>query len=177
MENKICIKDILNGLKTDEFVLNSRLPSGYGYGYPILQVRNDYLCMVVPYLRYKTTGVVDRTLVFPIRNTFTISLPDKRFIGFEDLRYNPRFAKVDFSMPIGLFRHESIKNLSKKEYEAKREELYAQYDKLINALLFDGEYSEEDGESMKQLLKLLVEPSLYPIYKALDADFYNKYLA
>ena len=51
------------------------------------------------------------------------------------------------------------------------------YDKVANALLYDAPYTEEDDAKMRSLLQKLCEPSLLPFYKALDGDFYNKYLA
>lgn len=48
---------------------------------------------------------------------------------------------------------------------------------MINSLIYCTDYSAEDEKRMKELLQLLVEPSLLPMYKALDNDFYNKYLA
>lgn len=176
MDKKIETKKLLKSLKTNEFVLNCKMPMGYAYGIPVLQVRNGYLCMTVPYLKYHVTGEVDKTLIYPVRNTISISLPDKKFIAFEDLRFNPKFEKVNFSMPIGLFRPDKLKEFNKKEYEALKNELYELYDKLIDALINGTAYGAEDDARLGELLKLLVEPCLYPIYRALDIDFYNKYL-
>ena len=177
MENKISVKDILRKMKNDDFVLNCLMPMSYTYGLPILQIRNERLCLAIPYLRYKVTGEADKTLVYPIRYEVTVALPEKKPVEFIDLQYDNRFAKIDFSAPIGLFRHEAIKHLNKKEYEAAREELFACYDKVIDALLNGSEYTDEDEMRMCELMKMLVEPCLLPIYKALDEDFYNKYLA
>ncbi len=176
MNKKIDTKKLLKSLKTNDFVLSCRMPMGYSYGIPVLEVRNGYLCMTVPYLKYHVTGEVDKTLVYPARNTITISLPDEKIVAFEDLRFNPRFAKVNFSMPVGLFRPDKLKEINKKQYEALKNELYSLYDKLIDALINDKPFSEEDNARLGELLKLLVEPCLYPIYRALDLDFYNKYL-
>ena len=131
MEKQVNVSKILKSLKTNEFILNSRMPLGYGFGIPILQIKNDNLCMVIPYLKYQITGEVDKTLVYPIRNTFTMILPEQTFIGFEDLRFDKRYAKLNFSKPVGTFRHESIKHLTKQEYADLKQELYSLYDKLI----------------------------------------------
>ncbi len=177
MDKKTDIKKLLKSLKTDDFVLGCKMPMGYSYGLPVLKIANGSLCMVVPFLKYKMTGVVDKTLIYPIRNTVTLSLPEKTFIGFEDLRFDEKFAGVEFSKPIGYFRPEKLKNVNKSEYNKLKDELYESYNKVIDALLYDGEYSEADEARMKELLNLLVEPCLYPLYKAIDKDFYEKYLA
>lgn len=174
---KVNIKDVLNKIKTGDFLMACRIPLGYLPGLPILKIKNGRLCLVIPYLKYKITGVVDKTLVYPIRYIITVTLPDIKVIGYSDLKYENTFEKLDFSKPIGLFRHDKVKNLDKKQFQAKKAELMSEYDKVINALIFDDEYYQEDEEKMRQLLQLILEPSLMPIYKALDMDFYRKYLA
>lgn len=176
MEKQINVNEILKGMKSDPFVLNCGMPMGYVPGLPILQIRNEELCLVIPFLRYRVTGQVDKTLVYPIRYTMTMVLPEKSFVEFQNLAYQPRFQKVEFNEPVGLFRHEAIRTLSKQQYQSTREELLSQYDKVIRALLCDEEYCAADELRMQQLLQMLVEPSLLPIYQALDMDFYNKYL-
>ena len=173
----ISVENIIKNIKTSEFTLNCKMPMGYSSALPILQIRNDCLCLTIPYLKYKVTGVVDKTLVFPIRYTITVELPENNVIAFSDLSFNKSFGKVDFNKPIGYFRHESIKDLDKNEYKAKRAELLCLYSKLADSLLYGTEFTEEDNAQMKTLLQLLVEPSLYPIYKVLDRDFYNRFLA
>lgn len=176
MTNQINVKDILRGTKSDSFILNCNMPMGYSAGLPILHIRNEELCLTIPFLKYRVTGQVDKTLVYPIRYTTTMLLPEKTFIEFRNLAYQPRFQKVDFSKPVGLFRHEAVKHLTKQEYQSARDELLGLYDKVIRALLYGEEYGAQEEQRMKQLLQMLVEPSLLPIYKALDGDFYNKYL-
>lgn len=170
-------KEVLSGLKKSNFVNACGLPMGYVQGLPILHIKNDRLCMTVPYLKYKITGEVDKTYVYPIKFTVTLSLPENKIIAFKDLEFEPAFKKVAFLKPVGLFRHDAIKHLNKNEYAAKKDELFSQYDRIINALLYSGEYSATDEQRMSELIQLLIEPSLKPIYKALDSDFYNKYIA
>lgn len=176
MDTKISVKSILRQMHRNEFVRGCRMSMEYTYSYPILQIKNDRLCLVIPYLKYKTTGEVDKTYVYPIRYAITIVLPEMMPTEYKNLEYESRLGKVDFKTPIGLFRHDAIKHLNKKEYEATREELYACYDKVIAAILFDKEYDIEDEEKMRNILQMMVEPCQLPIYKILDEDFYNKYL-
>ena len=173
----ISVDSIINKLKTDEFTLNCKMPMGYCAGLPVLQIKNGSLCLLIPYLKYKITGVVDKTLVFPIRYTISVELPENRVVGFSDLAFNKSFEKVDFNKPIGFFRHDSIKNLTKDKYKALRSELLDLYGKMADSLIYGTEFSEDDDNRMKELLKLLVEPSLYSIYRVLDRDFFNRFLA
>lgn len=176
MDKKISVKNILKKMKNDDFILNCQMSMGYTYGLPILQIVNDRLCLAIPYLKYKATGEVDKSYVFPIRYMVTLVLPEVKPIEFIDLKFDELFVKVDFEKPIGLFRHEAIKHLNKKEYEAKRTELFDCYDKVIDSLINGTEYTDDDDKKMADLIKMLVEPSLLPIYKAIDENFYNKYM-
>ncbi len=161
---------------TSDFYLNCGIPMGYSAGIPMLVQKNSTLCLQIPFLKYKVTGEVDKTLVFPIRYIITVSLPDKKCIGFEDLKYNSAFRKVDFNAPIGFFRHDAIKTYSRSEYKAKKAELFSMYDKRISSILSDSEYTKEDARVFSDLLNIMLEPSLKPIYKLLANSFYTKHL-
>ncbi len=168
--------EILKSLKTNELVLAAKIPMGYSSGYPILQNRNGSLCMTVPYLRYKITGETDKTQVYPIRYTVTVEIPENKVVRFENLAYAKGHTKVNFDKHVGYFRHDAIKDLTKKQYEEKRSELYGYYDRLIAAVLGEGEFTADDEKNMKELLGMLLEPCLKGAYKVLDKDFYNKFL-
>lgn len=175
MEKTISVSEILKKLRKNEFIMNCRMPMGYAPGLPVLQIRNHYLCMLVPYFKTHMTGEVDKTQIFPIRYAVTLELPGERIIKYEDLSYHPAFGKVDFSRPVGYFRHDAIKQYDKKKYQEKREELFLLYSKVANKLLFDSELAREEEERMQELLQMLVEPSLLPQYRVMDRDFYCKY--
>lgn len=176
MEKEICVEKILKRIKTCDFVLKCKMAQGYVYGYPVLQIKNGSLCMLVPFLKYKVTGKPDGTLVFPIRYSVTLEIPEERFVGFDDYSFDERFAEVDFGKAIGTFRHDAVKHLNKKEYDAKRSELFTYYDKLANSLVNGTEFTKQEDEKLRSMLQMLAEPSLLPIYKVLDKDFYEKYL-
>lgn len=175
MNANISVQQILETLKTDPFVQACKMKLGYTAGLPILQVRNDQLCMMVPFLRYKVTGKVDQTLVYPIRYTVTILLPECLPVAFEDLSFNPGFQQVDFSKPVGLFRHEAVRDLNREAYKKLREELISEYDRVVRTLLWDEPYAPASEVRMSELLQRLLEPSLWSMYRALDGDFFQKY--
>lgn len=176
MEKKTNIKKILKDMRTSPFILGCGMEMGVGQGLPVLRVLNGRLCMTVPYLKYKKTGKPDGTLVYPIMYTVTLALPDLAPVSFEDMRYSAAFRLVDFTKPIGTFRHDAIKQYSREQYFALKDELLGLYGKTVDMLLFDAPYAPEDDRRMGELLRLLMEPCLKPIYKALDPDFYNKYM-
>ena len=170
-------EELIHNLKNNTFILHSNMPMGYVPGLPILCILNGNLCMKVPFLKYKVTGEVDQTFVYPIKYVATITLTESIIVGFEDLSFRTEYAKVDFSNPIGKFRHEAIKHLDKRSYKNLRSELYAEYDKIINSLTNGDLYETKDEIRFKSLFNTLLEPSLQSFYKALDIDFTNKYLS
>lgn len=192
MKQTFDILRFLKKIKTIDIVTNT-VPLGYTPGFPIVRAENDNIFLVIPFLKYKITGVVDKTEVYPIRyvltyklnNLPTDKLPEKmlnqtlyegKLIKYEDLYYNEEFSDLQFDKPIGLFRHEAIQNLDKKEYAEKRNELYDLYNLMINAKLSDEEFSIGKHSDYRKMLRLLLEPSLKYIYKVIDESFYDKYL-
>ncbi len=177
MSKIVSTKELLKQVRVSDFVRNCPIPMGYTAGYPLLSMQNGVICMTIPYVRYQITGQVDKTLVYPIRCAVTVTVPGGMPVGFQDLRVDRRFQKVSFDKPVGLFRHEAIRGLTKQEFAQKRDELYECYDQVLCAMLQGQAYSQQEGEKLSQLLKTLVEPSLMPVYKALEPAFYEKFMA
>ena len=175
MNNTFSTAEFIKQLKSSDFA-HSRIPMGYVPGLPILSISNGNLCMHIPFLRYKVTGKIDNTLVYPIKYVVSACIPEGTIVKYEDLAYNPAFNKVDFGNAIGTFRHVAVKHLDKDGFKALKRSLYEKYDKII-AFLTSGEpYSASDEGTFKSLLNQLLEPSLHPFYFALDNTFANKYL-
>ena len=155
--------------------LQAIIPLGYTPGIPMLSVKQDNLCLVVPFLRYKITGEKDKTLVFPIRYVVEYLIPEGVMVKFEDFAYTPLAEKVDFNKACGLFRHKAIQNLSKQEYESLRTKTLESLDKTADVLLNGAAYSKTEHELLCSQLQTIVEPSLWNYYKLLAPEFYNKY--
>lgn len=175
MENKAIITTLYQDYKKRAEV-KSLIPMGYVPGYPVMSVVNGNLILRMPFLRYKTTGREDQTLVFPIRFVIDYSLPELSVVKFVDLSVTDSFCHVGFDRAIGVFRHEAIKDLNKEKYHAFRLQTLQKYDKLCNALVIGEEYDNNDDISFKKCLQTIIEPSLYGFYKKLDIDFYKKYI-
>lgn len=167
---------LIKKLKTNAFILNSSMPMGYVPGLPILCILNGNLCMKIPFLKYKVTGEIDKTFVYPTKYVATVTIPENQVVAFEDLSLKETFAKVSFSAPIGTFRHEAVKDLDKTAYDNLRSTLYEEYDKIVESLINGKEYSSNDEIKFRSLLNTILEPSLRPFYKAIDNDFANKYI-
>lgn len=175
MSHECSVKQLLKDLPTHPFVLGCGMQMGYAPGLPIMQIRNEQLCMMVPFLRYKMTGKTDQTLVYPIHYAVTLRLPEGQPVEYLDLSVDARFGKIDLGKPAGFFRHKAVQNLNREEYQALREELFMEYDRLSAALLYDEPYAQENEARMCKLLQMLTEPALWPMYRTLDPYFYQKY--
>lgn len=176
MNSNFSTEALIKQLKTNAFIQNSNMPMGYVPGLPLLCILNGNLCMKVPYLKYKVTGEVDKTYVYPVRYVATIIVPEGQVVGFEDLSLNEAFAQVNFSDPVGTFRHEAIKDLDKAAYNSLRKALYGMYDNMVKGLIGDSQFTDEEERKFKRLFNVILEPSLRPFYKAIDKRFSNKYI-
>lgn len=172
----IDVAQIIKNIKSSDFYYNCKIPMGYVDGYPVLSIKNSKLCLTIPFLKYKITGEVDKTLVYPIKYLITVCVSDENVVGFEDLSFNSLFRKVDFDKPVGFFRHDAVKKYNKNQFKEKRTELYNMYNKIATAILYNTPYSEAEDAQFKELFNIMLEPSLTPIYKAIDKDFCDKYL-
>ena len=153
------------------------IPMGYVPGMPIITIKNEQLVAVVPFLRYKVTGEVDRTLVYPIRYVVEYLIPEAQVVSFRDLSVEEHYVDRNFDEVLGFFRHESVKNLDKYAFALFKEKILAQYDKLVNFLLGGSDlFTQSDEVAFKSNLQTIIEPFILNLYAELDIDFYNKYL-
>lgn len=169
-------EEILKGLKTNTFLMNSCMPMGYTSGIPMLSLRNEEPCLIIPFLRYQMTGEVDKTRVFAPRFIVMVTMNNGCVVKYEDLMYDIRFEEVDFGKPVGLFRHTAIMHLKKDEYYKLRNELYALLDSLGDSMAGKMEFDEMDALKLNKLFSVLLEPSLKPFYHAIDKTFYETYI-
>lgn len=176
METKNIISSLYNELKKRPEV-RALIPMGYVPTLPVLSIRNDELVIVVPFARYKVSGIVDKTMVFPIRYTMDFATPSLQVIGFKDLAYEELYAAVDFNKAAGFFRHEAIKDLDQNSYRELKAKALEGLDKIVDFLIGDYELSEVEDAETKSTLRHIVEPSLKSYYKYIDEDFFNKYIS
>ena len=153
------------------------IPMGYVPGMPIITVKNDQLVTIIPFLRYKATGEIDRTLVFPIRYTLEYLLPECQLVGFKDLYVDPGYKDYDFEKVIGFFRHEAVRHMDKAAFASFRKDTLSKLDYLVDFLIGENDdFSSLDDQSLASNLQTIIEPFVAKEYASLDIDFYNKYL-
>lgn len=157
--------------------IQALIPMGYNPGIPALSVRAGNLCIEVPYVRYKVTGEKDRTLVYPIRFVATYLVPEFTMISFCDLAYTPEGEDTDYDVAVGHFRHHAIASLSHSDYEQLREATLSSISHLSMKLLGEDPGTPRLEPELRHQLQTIVEPSLYPFYKSIAPEFFNKYIS
>ena len=170
----ITIQEFLKSAKNNS-VVRENIPMGLGMGFPMLNIVDDQLLVSVFYYR-SVIRPDDKTLLMPPEYIVTFDYPSGKLISFETLRLDARFAKVVFEKPIGLFRHDAIKDLTFVEYKEKKDVLYNTLNKLIASLGEEGNFTEEDEQELSNLYSVLTEPALHPFYKLLSPKFFARYI-
>lgn len=153
------------------------IPMGFVPGMPMLGLRNGKLVLTVPFLRYKLTGEVDRTLVYPVKYLLEYEMPKGKLVGFRDLTLAKPFEEINLDKTIGFFRHEAAKHLDRNAFNQLKDETLRLYDELVLILTGRKEGDNEQANvALSANLKVLVEPFVAKQYAVIDPDFANMYL-
>lgn len=156
--------------------IRGAVPMGFTPGIPVFSIRQENLCVEIPFLRYKTTGQKDRTLVFPVRYIATYLVPEMQLVAFVDLAFTPLADSTDFNKPIGFFRHAAIADLNRGQYAQLRADTLAGLDLLALSLLGERDDDPANEADLRANMSRIVEPSLYPIYRRISPAFFKKYI-
>lgn len=170
----VSIKEMLHIINCSNAVRTS-VPMGMGAGLPMLEIADGQLLVSVFY--YKSIPKPnDKTELYAPRNIISVSCPDGRLASFRTLPYEAKYADLDYSKPVGTFRHKAIQHLDHKGYVEKKNELYALLDKQIAYLGGqNGVFTAEDREKLRELYEMLCEPPLRMFYRDMSPKFYNDY--
>ena len=194
---KFNLKKFLKSLNANDFVKACSIPLGYKVGFPMIQKRAEKVYITLPYRKYKNTNQPGKFTVMPIEYVLTFELravPEvpqalknvvkedklsvqKIPVGFCKLSGTKEWAEFPFAKPVGVFPHNALKQKDATELNNTRDKIYENYDIMINDLLGIESASGADKMEFSQLLGEIVEPGLKPMYRLLDEEFYNQYLA
>ena len=111
-----------------------------------------------------------------ITSSNTSSRSNRVPVEYQNLRFRNPWPEGDWTARVGTFPHPAVAQMKVSEYRRKREELYAMYDEMFEKLAGGGEFSAEWTARFTELLRLLVEPSLEPYYRALGPKFFDRFL-
>lgn len=173
MGNNMSFSEYMNQVKSSN-AAREMIPMGINAGWPAISIRNQRICVTIPYFKTGRLEPNDKTPIYPIRYCLTTVWPYTRIVEFVDLKFNKDFSNYDFDQQIGTFRHEALQSIGKKEYTQMRDELLACYDEIIACVVEKRPFKQQTR--MAELLQVLVEPSLKPMYMSINKSFYTKFL-
>lgn len=142
-------------------------------GWPALTIRKGRICVTIPFFGLQRVPQNGKVGIYPISYAVTALWPSGVIIDFKDLKFTKEYKDVDFSKPIGVFKHEALAALDKDDYQDQRERLLELYDSLIDCIVAKEPFREQ--AEMQMLMRRFIEPSLYPMYKSLADKFYDAY--
>ena len=171
MENKT-IKTFIEMIRKSN-TAQSLIPMEFVSGLPILSLRRGEICITIPYYRAKVQPQ-DKTLIYPLAYSITALWSNGLIVDYKNFNFVPAMKKLDFTKPIGTFRHEAIKNLSKQQYMELKKELFDCYDEYLSCIEKRNPFTK--SEPMKELLNLIMEPCQKPMYLILGRKFFEEFL-
>ena len=152
------------------------MEAGIGWPIPSRSRSSGRAILTLPFFGMSPT--VDRgvTALFAPFSGITLDWLNGRPVQYVDYRFRSAWANIDFSRPVGVFPHDAVRNLTRKEYLEKRAELLLRYDALMDTLAAGGELPPFWIKEFAEALKLLIEPGLLRFYAKLGPTFYEKFL-
>lgn len=150
---------------------NRMVPQEVVAGWPCIRQIGKTLCLTIPYYRRQVGR--GKTALYPLycSVTFPVKNPG-RLLDFTIYPLQREWTNLDYSKPVGYFRHEALKDVTtREEYDGLCQKLYGYYDRMIEAVLEKRPF-EEEGE-MRELFSELMEPGQYPAYLKINKKFYS----
>ena len=166
---EISVAKTLKTFNSSDFRRKS-IPMELGYGWPAIIRCGKMLCITIPYYRSIRNGTVYD--LYPPVCSVTVPLgnPD-RILDFTMYPYEKGWQDVDFGKPAGTFKHDALAGVKKEEYGRMKEQLYAYYDEMVQAVSEKKPF--EGQKQMTELFAKLMEPGLYPYYVRINQKFYS----
>ena len=170
--------------KTEDFIKSIRkhpvftslvaLEAGTGWPYPVRKGGKVYVTL--PFFGCPRTANQKETPLYPPFATITAGWNTGLVVEYENLRFRNPWPEGRWDEQVGTFPHPAVAGLTVGDYKAKRAELFAMYDELFDTLEAGGEFADGWIGRFEALLRLLVEPSLEPYYRALAPKFFDRFL-
>jgi len=113
--------------------------------------------------------------LYPPFATLTLGWAPPRIAAYLDLATEGSWT-ADISSPAGTFPHPELGG-SEHGYLTMRRQLFTCYDAVCAALSDGREPSYDAAAELSRLLRVLLEPALEPYYRALEPEFFGRYLS
>ncbi len=144
-------------------------------GWPIPQRKDGKVYVTLPFFAARTQGK-GQTALFPPFAKITLDWSNKMVVEYVNFRYSSPWPEANWEKQVGTFPHPEIAQMTVGEYQEKRRQLLAMYDKMLEKLTQGKPFSPQWKEGFSQLLRTLMEPSLEPYYRALGSKFFDHFL-
>ena len=166
------IKETIHAFNRGEF-RRKQIPMELASGWPAVKLYNGKPVVTIPYFR--RNPVEDGIALYPIYCSVTVLVDNpERILDFSVYPMAADWEDVDFSKPVGKFKHKALEDVkTKSEYAALCDKLYSYYDEMVEAVKDRRAFEGEDD--MKLLFTKLMEPSLLPFYQRINNRFYSNF--
>ncbi len=157
-------------------VFRQLVPQEAGIGWPIPLRRNKKVFVTLPFYGFSHKAHNQETILHPPFATITIDWSNQMPVEYVNLRFRNPWPEGDWQRPAGTFPHPAVSKLSIKQYRDLRNELLSMYDILLDTLAMNEVLTTDWKASFSLLLRMLMEPSLEPYYRALGEKFFDNFL-
>lgn len=175
MENTNRIEDLMHTIRKTP-LYRQLIPLEAGVGWPIPLRRNKKVYVTLPFFGQAHDPHTHETILYPPFALITFDWSNQTPVEYVNLRFRNPWPEGNWEERAGTFPHAAIAHFSIGQYRDRRNELLALYDELLEALVHDETLPAEREASFSMLLRLLMEPSLEPYYRALGPKFFGHFL-
>jgi hypothetical protein len=149
------------------------IPMEAGIGWVMPLRREGKVYAIVPFFSFRSEQT---TTLFPPFATLTVDWSTLVPVEYVDFRFRSPASSLAWNQAVGSFPHPAIAQLRQSEYLEKRQALLSHYDELFEHLSQGTPFSDRWITEFSTLLRLLMEPSLEPYYRAIAPKFCDRFL-
>jgi hypothetical protein len=154
------------------------MEAAIGWPMPLRKEQNGITKVYVTFPFFGMTPKPDKglTILYPPFATLTVDWATLVPVEYVSLRFNNPWPEERWEGEVGTFPHPAVASMTTAEYKIKRSELLAMYDEMFSRLGQNQPFPAEWKTRFSNLLRLLMEPSLEPYYRALAPKFFERFL-
>jgi hypothetical protein len=173
--NKSRTESLFKGIRNMP-LFKQLIPMESGIGWPIPVRRDGKVYLKFLFFGQSSTGEKGKIALTPPFATLTLNWANAVPVEYIDLRFQNPAPDLIWEGQVGIFPHQAVERIPINTYIQKRQELFALYDDLFNALAKgDSRTADQDAE-FAHLFSTLLESPLIPYYRAIAPKFIDRFL-
>lgn len=157
-------------------VFTTLVPAEAGTGWPFPVRKGKAVFVTVPFFGCPRVPGQKQTPLYPPLATITADWSNSVIVEYASLRFKNPNPDLNWDDQVGTFPHEAITKMTIGQYKEKRAELFSLYSEMFEKLASGGEFTPDFATRFSAALRLLLEPSLEPYYRALAPKFFDRFL-